>query len=489
MMRNVLYVVFIILSLKISAQNFERLFFNTYDSYPSDVVQIGNNYFVSCIYVNNIINNQENNSSEIYKLDENGNLIKSLKFDFLNNHVRINKLLKINNDIFLYGINSLDISSFTQQAFIARIDTNLNIKYLQNYFTQNVAYSFINITDFDSTNFLSYYLPGYPYYVSLINKNNGSVELKKGRTDFPFYSLVYLKNKNRIHLYAYNQFSFPIISLDDTLFEVVDSIHFQSLNYSKKSNILINDSTYIIASEQLKNTPNSADAHWDLSVIKVNYDLNNVEEIVYNTYPATLSHKAAFTSSFDFCKTDSNIIFYGGTYNYTLPIPSDFVQQERRFELLKINKQGHLIERKVFSNNNEPYSLVMNSLCATSDGGCIMVGSYWNYEDAIPEQKRAIYILKVDSLGNFNPSLNVKNISEHYRIINFYPNPNSNRILYVTGLKPGDKLFIFNMQGQLIKSIPAQSKIDLSDLTSGIYILSILSDRGEVIKNEKLILQ
>lgn len=488
MLKNILFLVFIINCLGTYAQNFERLFLNHFDSYATDVLQIGNAYYISCNNVSDNSNNIENIKSEIYKLDSDGNLVNIINFNFLNNHVKINRLINVNNDIFIYGINSVDASSFNQKAFIARIDTNLNIKYLQNYFTENVAYSFMYVTEFDSTNFLSYYLPGYPYYISLINKNNGSVELKKLRADFPFYSLVYLKNKNLIHLYTFNQFSFPIISLDDINFDIIDSIYYQSLNYSKKSNLQINDSTYIIASEYLKNTPNNPDAHWDLSIIKVNHELNNIEDIVYNSFPATLSHVGATTSAFAFCKSDSNIIYYGGTYNYTVPIPSDFVQQKRRFELLKIDRQGHFVDRKIFSNNNESYSVVMNSLYATNDGGCIMVGSYWDYGGPSPEQKRGVYVLKVDSLGNFSPSLHINKSNDIERNIYLFPNPNTDRTLNFKGFNIGDRIILYSIQGQLINNIPIEDRINLSDLSNGIYLYSILSKEGEIIKKDKLIL-
>lgn len=471
----------------LNAQTFERLIQNQFDSYAIDVIQINNSYFVATNNVYEKINGFESAKSELLKLDSNGNLINSLKFDFLNNHVRIKKLIRVDDDIFLHGVNSIAASSFSQKAFIARIDSNLNIKYLQNYFIENVAFSIMDITDYDSTSFLIYYLPGYPYYTALINKSNGGVELKTQK-DYPFYSLIHIKNKNIIHLYVFNQFNFPILSLDNLNFNVIDSIYYQSITYAKKCKLIINDSTYIIASEYLKNTPNYPDACWDMSVIKVNDSLNNINSIIYATYPDTLGHHVANNNAFDFCKIDTNIIYYGGTYNYTIPFSSDFIKQRRRFELLKIDIEGNFIDRKIFSNNNENYSVEMYSLAATTDGGCIMVGSYWNYSGINPEEKRSIYILKVDSLGNFTPSLGVENVKNDERVISLYPNPNSNRTLYITGYKSGENILVYNLHGQLIKSIQAESKIDISDLSNGVYIISLQSSEGESIKKEKIII-
>jgi hypothetical protein len=487
-MNKIIIIIFLIFNrFGLNAQTFECLIQNQFDSYAIDVIQINSSYFVATNNVFESINGFESTKSELLKLDSNGNLLNSLKFDFLNNHVRIKKLIRVDDDIFLHGVNSIAASSFSQKAFIARIDSNLNIKYLQNYFIENVAFSIMDITDYDSTNFLIYYLPGYPYYTALINKYNGSVELKTQK-DYPFYSLIHLKNKNIIHLYVFNQFNFPILSLDNLDFNVIDSIYYQSITYAKKCKLIINDSTYFIASEYLKNTPNYPDACWDLSVIKVNDSLNNINSIIYTTYPDTLGHHAANNNAFDFCKNNTNIIYYGGTYNYTIPFSSNFIKQRRRFELLKIDREGNFIDRKIFSYNIENYAVEMYSLSATADGGCIMVGSYWNYNEINPEEKRSIYILKVDSLGNFTPSLGIENVKNNERLISIYPNPNSNRILNITGYKTGEKILVYNLQGQLIKSMQAESKIDISDLSKGVYIFSIQSSEGENIKIEKMII-
>jgi hypothetical protein len=251
---------------------------------------------------------------------------------------------------------------------------------------------------------------------------------------------------------------------------------------------MINDSTYFIASEYLKNTPpNYPDACWDFSIIKVNDSLNNITDFVYVTYPNTLSHKIAYNNALSFCQSDSNIIYYGGTYNFSLPEPTDFIKESRRFELLKIDRNGYFIDRKIFSNNNENYSLVMESLTATSDGGCIMVGWFWDYSQDNPVEKRSIYILKVDSLGNYNPSLNITKINQN-PLIHLFPNPNSSKMMNITGIKGDETIFIYTIHGQLLKKIQAQNSLDLSDFSKGAYIFSIHSSNGDFIKNEKVIL-
>lgn len=99
MLKNILFLVFIINCLGTYAQNFERLFINHFDSYATDVLQIGNAYYISCNNVSDNSYNIENIKSEIYKLDSDGNLVNTINFNFLNNHVKINRLIIVNNDI------------------------------------------------------------------------------------------------------------------------------------------------------------------------------------------------------------------------------------------------------------------------------------------------------------------------------------------------------------------------------------------------------
>lgn len=56
--------------------------------------------------------------------------------------------------------------------------------------------------------------------------------------------------------------------------------------------------------------------------------------------------------------------------------------------------------------------------------------------------------------------------------IQAFPNPVAD-IIHISGIKDAQSVQIYNMNGQLVKSEPFSNKINISDITSGIYILRI----------------
>lgn len=77
----------------------------------------------------------------------------------------------------------------------------------------------------------------------------------------------------------------------------------------------------------------------------------------------------------------------------------------------------------------------------------------------------------------------VIDVSSHSLNINVYPNPATDKLQINAQQK--SEIEIFNINGQIIKTIFAQSKetiIDLTDLSNGIYIVKAKTDKEIEIK-------
>ena len=209
----------------------------------------------------------------------------------------------------------------------------------------------------------------------------------------------------------------------------------------------------------------------------------NYSQISVNFYgkPDSNAKEAINTASRN--KNDP-FIYIGGTENSQAysPYPSD----TSFYMLTKIDLNGNEIWTRHYSNNTY---LFMNKILATSDGGAIMIGT--SYNQYSPDgQEKDIYIVKVDSNGNYmTTAINENNkIAKENFII--YPNPIENQIHFrqINVLK-NYTLEIFNIKGQKVIShyiSKSDTYIDVSKLISGTYIYHLSDNEGNF-ASDKLI--
>ncbi|MBP9703766.1 MAG: T9SS type A sorting domain-containing protein, partial [Chitinophagales bacterium] len=65
--------------------------------------------------------------------------------------------------------------------------------------------------------------------------------------------------------------------------------------------------------------------------------------------------------------------------------------------------------------------------------------------------------------------------------IKIYPNPTTNTITFSTALNSGDLILISSTDGRIIKQINIQNEmsvIDVSSLSTGMYIINVLDDNS-----------
>jgi hypothetical protein len=81
------------------------------------------------------------------------------------------------------------------------------------------------------------------------------------------------------------------------------------------------------------------------------------------------------------------------------------------------------------------------------------------------------------------PLLEIKDFNSQKAMI--YPNP-SNGIVNIEN-KNLRKILIYDITGKKIREMTASSQIDLSDISKGIYLIKLISDKGILV--EKIILE
>lgn len=464
------------------SQTFERIIPTGFDTYGQDVVFFQNHFYVLSTSVTGP--ELHNYSSTIYKMDMGGELVDSLKFDFLNKHVLLNRLLLLDNHIFSYGYtNELDTEEI--QAIHLKLDTNLGLKFIHVTGTDSLSEYFRDMMVTEDGRLIAIYMGGYPYYLIEINSLNGSIEFKRAVYN-PDYMLMEIPAYYLLHCWT-RGFGSELLSFDSDSYALIDSVNSPSYIDKRRQSILIDDSSYFISAHYMKADQVNQVVTWDFALLKVHKDLYYMDSITFST-PVSQNHHTAFYKALDYQHNTSRL-FYGGTDNKSYYPPSTFIPAKHRFQLLNIERNGSLNRRMVFGGEGD-YADVMFSLAATPDGGCIMVGSRWNYGEQPDLNKRDIYILKVDSLGNYVPSVGIEKKEVNVpRNINLYPNPNNGSftlsIASESNLFPTN-IFVYDALGNKVyQALDVKSQnmdIDISRHSKGIYLVRVQKGNEQFLK-------
>ncbi|MDC8001810.1 T9SS type A sorting domain-containing protein [Aequorivita todarodis] len=118
------------------------------------------------------------------------------------------------------------------------------------------------------------------------------------------------------------------------------------------------------------------------------------------------------------------------------------------------------------------------TICQTTDGGFITAGwSNSNDGDVTQNHGQSDYwIVKLtnDGLGFADLNTDTSNF-------NLYPNP-TKKSFFIDSRISIEKISIYNSFGKLVKSYPLQNGYDISELSAGVYIIYIETNKGTITK-------
>ena len=152
------------------------------------------------------------------------------------------------------------------------------------------------------------------------------------------------------------------------------------------------------------------------------------------------------------------------------------------YSYIRLYRLGHDLSVKWVKSYNQYqgyYYFVFNIL-ATSDGGCLITATRNNYETQ--GEKVDLYLLKVDSLGNYTPMVDIQ--EPENQTFTVYPNPGSNYFTIESqDVNSNCELLMYSTTGQIVVRKPLQNShenIETSTLPTGIYFYEVRSNSGIV---------
>jgi hypothetical protein len=247
----------------------------------------------------------------------------------------------------------------------------------------------------------------------------------------------------------------------------LDSLDYREVPNNVRDNyspVRLNDSTILICGKA--HAPNN---NYKLNALTLTEEF---EAIDFNSfqYNNMREHPARFKGVDKF----EDNIYVSGTSNFDYANPF-YSSKKSYFHLVKVNPD--LTPRWEYWYGGDAYYFLY-SIAATSDGGCIMVGSRYDYTTQLPN--RDVYVVKVDENG-----LVVKTDELYPGLIKeaiVYPNPGNNEILLHVAVQHRHSLFrLFDMKGRLTLQQLVngqQGNIDVSHLSPGTYIYQITNSSG-----------
>jgi len=464
------------------SQTFEKIISESYFQCPQDLIETTAGYL---LLSSAGISDDEDYSSKLYIIDRQGDIIKSKLFDNYY-YDRITNVLMLDDTTFLLAGYFKENQEDSINLIFRLINNNLNIlseKIVKTTVYKTEATNFLAMqSDFIKFDDEIVYAYGYHsvedksmrgLYLVKMSRFIDNIKVKHfQQLSLPGYSLpeCLLPNQSKDSLFVF--FPYKAYKLDKDL-NLSDSLLYDFFLFP------VDNSTYgIYRPFQAYWVDDKLIAGGNYNIFRYNKDLSK----------DTLLH-------FEFTGHNINAAYYK-----CMSINQDYLYMsfsfdlgygfwhgvENKLRILKTDKDFNVCFDKIYNENDGFYYASFNTL-ATKDGGCIIATTRNNINTQ--GEKVDIYLLKVDSLGNYDTTDAI--ITNKINEIQVFPNPGDNyfRIELSIDLL-GSELILYNISGMVVnrKQITSlKEKCNTTNLNSGLYIYEIrkqgkVLDRGKWIK-------
>ena len=482
-MKHKILIILIILSGLIKAQtSFEKIYseYNSQGANDITVCDEGNYYTTGSL---------DSNQYSIYvlKIDSAGNYINSKCFIYSNPSIGYN-IKYFNNFIYIIGIeeNFQSPPPYKSKMIFLKLDKDLNI--IENKLlniTDNRLMSFSKFKiDSDSsiiivgsiaeTDLQNYFIQKpFIYKISLLGdsliykpfptNSSGRINDILEKKDSTGY-IALIDNYTQSFVFSTDKFLYLNKGLDSLYIKPIPNNITQ--NFSSE---YLNDTTLIISGIE-------QGYYEDLRVQTVNINDSGNNYIDFSSY-SNNNYYYSSSHSNGLSINNSNI-YLGG---YKKPNYYTNITDTTWFYLIKLNTNLTPIWEKYIGGNAHYKS---QSILATNDGGCIMVGTRHDHTVQTYDEVD-IYVVKVASDGtimwekeiNINPKINI------------FPNPGTD-IININSDTDYSNFYLYDMFGKIVISENTKAKtINTSRLQNSIYIYRITNTQGEVLKTGKWVKQ
>ncbi len=452
---------------------FEYLFSSPQNELVRDINEATNGDIFVCGYTTDPDNLWGKANGLVFKIDNEGNFIDQTVFGQKDRRfVLINILPDSNENIILCG-NSSDTVLQQGNSFknahleLKKINSSLNVLSEKSYkLPDNYRYQYMISRNGRNNNiliggsFVAEYFTPY-LFLFVVNKQLDSLKAN-------FYT-----DRSR-SCYALNQ-------INDTTYWLADGSgsHYYLIDYKLQLTDYLysrphwinepfgvkwdSDTTFYLTGEW-NDGPDD-----DIGFFKQFHPIDSTGNI-FNTWGTTDTLDIPAADALDYKNKDS--IYIGGTTNfwfYYNPTPSWYfiIQTDSSLN----------IRWERFYGGDAHYA--MWKIIASKDGGCIIAGTRYDYQN-VTEEQLDIHILKLNSEGLLVSTPEQPGIEMHEAIV--FPNPGSDQIRFRIASQYKQSTFeMFDMHGRIVLSeqvIGKWGEVNSTHLSPGTYVYRIFNQDG-----------
>jgi hypothetical protein len=256
-------------------------------------------------------------------------------------------------------------------------------------------------------------------------------------------------------------------NIDTMLHLTVDPGLWSRIYYEGYSAKWLTDETFIFSTTVYDHKTQSGSLPEDL-IIDIR-DTNNNVLYTHSFGGYDTTDWTAGYNSLDFLVQSA--IYAGGTSNdiYT------YNYDPANFRLIKFDSTGQIKWEKQYKNGN---CNRLNTVMATKDGGCLLIGSSFDYLTNEPNDYDA-WMIKVGPDGNLAVGIDEKTIVPEDYVV--YPNPVKNMLTIRIPNSPNTTVKIFDTSGKelLEKNFSVQTTISTANFESGVYLYQLTTADGK----------
>jgi hypothetical protein len=366
-----------------------------------------------------------------------------------------------NSNIYILGSKFVAYPDSTKLWYM-QLDENLNIEQERTYeIPHGKWFSYMNSIIDSDTNLV---ITGYTTRTDGSNQNNhdaffcklslegDSIQAKFYNSEIPWhFSFHLVESHDSTKYFAFvSHFTNVFGSAGQrlTLDKNFDSLRIDSIPhyiFDLYTPTYLNDTDILILG---KDTPTNS-----LNALSINEDVESIHFSQFKKEADEYEYPALYSgvSKYD------DLIYLGGTSNFDL-YNQTFSSFNSWFHLIRINPDITPVWEYWYGGDAYYF---LYSILATSDGGCLLVGS--RYDDAVQYMERDIYVVKVNSDGLIVWTQEIP-VDQQQTMV--YPNP-------------GTDYFTVKIQNQ-------QLELELISLNGQVVIKQTLNNDANTVKTERL---
>jgi hypothetical protein len=465
---------FLICCIKLScvAQTFDLLIGSTFTHVNGTAIETRDGNFIV-----RSIESMSNMSPQYYKviyhkINPEGNIIKNI---VLPGVFFTNDFHSINDEIILTG-SSWQFDLNLSKPFFAKLDNDLNIKFIQVYDTLvphgSLSHCILNSKGNLICNGISSANSNFIWEINptgdILNENTYPT------SNYSTSVIVEVPSINEYHLVQQSS-GLNIQRFSTGSLEKIEPDFVQD-NFSQRyyDALSVSDSTYMMMVQYFRSDITNDKDIDNVGYIILDHSFNELKKTEYarndtNDIPAFrgLSSVSSDTVFLGFTKNRVNLWNFGFD-------PIDYW-----YGLYSINKDGELHWQRYYGGDAN-YEL--QQVIATKDGGALLIGRRGDWKNNFSYLGSGLYIIKVDKHGNFEPKAGL-HISESFtsKQVLLYPNPAQDILNIQTGLLNDLSLQIYDMQGKMLidkKLNYSSEQIDISQFKQGLYFYFLSNSKG-----------